>query len=137
MELKAQIVTLQTENQKLNEEIIKLKAEHLENVKKIHDLEKVANTFQKSVTSVESEKLTEIQTLSNENSDLKDQVKRLNEAMVQKKKELDELMVVMKDDKFEDEIKELKTAKIKLTKDIEQKDEDVKKIKSGVKESAT
>jgi len=64
-------------------------------------------------------------------------VKKLNEAMVQKKKELDELMVVMKDDKFEDEIKELKTAKIKLTKDIEQKDEDVKKIKSGVKESAT
>lgn len=135
MELKAQIIGLQTDNQSLNEEIIKLKAEHLGTLKKLHDLEKTATSFQSSVTAVESEKLTEIQTLQNENSKLQTENKTLQEALVQKKTELQELMVVMKDeDKFDTEIKELNDDKLKLTKTIEEKDEENQNLKKEIDE---
>ena len=135
MELKAQIIGLQTDNQSLNEEIIKMKADHLQTLKKLHDLEKTATSFQSSVTAVESEKLSEIQTLQNENSKLKTENKTLQEALAQKKTELQELMVVMKDDeKFDTEIKDLTDEKSKLTMTIEEKDEEMKNLKKEIDE---
>lgn len=134
MELKAQIIGLQTDNQSLNEDVIKMKAEHLETLKKLHDLEKTANSFQNSVTAVESEKLSEIQTLKNENSKLKTENMALQESLAQKKTEIQELMVVMKDDKFDTEIKELNDYKTKLTDSLKEKDEENQKLERKIEE---
>ncbi|CAG2192857.1 unnamed protein product [Mytilus edulis] len=144
MELKSQIITLQTDNQSLNEENIKLKAEHLKQVKSIHDLEKTAKSFESSVTAVESSKMTEIHDLQNENAKLKSEIKDLkethadannkikslesenkvlDETLSQKKVELSELMTALKDDdKFDSEIKRLRAENDRLKTECEEKD---------------
>ncbi|XP_063444820.1 major antigen-like [Mytilus trossulus] len=144
MELKSQIITLQTDNQSLNEENIRLKAEHLKQVKSIHDLEKTAKSFESSVTAVESSKMTEIQDLQNENAKLKSEIKDLkethadannkikslesenkvlDETLSQKKVELSELMTALKDDdKFDSEIKRLRAENERLKTECEEKD---------------
>ncbi|VDI77058.1 Hypothetical predicted protein [Mytilus galloprovincialis] len=144
MELKSQIITLQTDNQSLNEENIRLKAEHLKQVKSIHDLEKTAKSFESSVTAVESSKITEIQDLQNENAKLKSEIKDLkethadannkikslesenkvlDETLSQKKVELSELMTALKDDdKFDSEIKRLRAENDRLKTECEEKD---------------
>ncbi|XP_052068677.1 girdin-like [Mytilus californianus] len=144
MELKSQIITLQTDNQTLNEENIRLKAENLKQVKSIHDLEKTAKSFESSVTAVESSKMTEIQDLQNENAKLKSEIKDLkethadannkikslesenkdlDETLSQKKVELSELLTALKDDdKFDSEIKNLRAENARLKTESEEKD---------------
>ena len=145
-ELKAQIIRLQTENQTANEELIKLKAELLSESRKLHALEKEKKSLASSVTAVESEKLDEIKDLQKDHSKLKKENKvhkdkieelekkveslefennTLSESLAQKKTELDELMGVMKDEnKFDNEIKNLKNRVMKLEK--EKKDMELK-----------
>ena len=145
-ELKAQIIKLQTENQTANEELIKVKAELLSESRKLHALEKEKNSLAGSVTAVESEKLDQINSLQTDHSKLKKENKvqkekieelekkveslefennTLSESLAQKKTELDELIGVMKDEnKFDNEIKDLKNRVMKLEK--EKKDMELK-----------
>lgn len=138
-ELKAQVVKLQTENQNVNEELIKVKAELLSESRKLHAMEKEKKSLANSVTAVESEKLDKIQDLQKDHSKMKkenqaqkDKIdelekklnvlefenKTLSESLTQKKSELEELLGVMKDEnKFDNEIKDLKNLVIKLEKD--------------------
>lgn len=155
MELKSQIIKLQTDNQVLSEENIKLKAENLKQVKSIHHLEKTSKTFQSSVTAVESHKITEIQDLKNENVKLKSELKdlkenyagaeskiksletenkTLEEALDQKKGELSELMSALNDDKFDDEIQNLKSENLRLRKEIEEKDNSAEDSRKNLEE---
>ncbi|KAL3875440.1 hypothetical protein ACJMK2_033387 [Sinanodonta woodiana] len=145
-ELKAQLIKLQSDNHSANEENMKLKAEHLQTVKRLYAIEKEKASLESSVTAVESEKLSKIQGLENEktsndgtlkhlrqeNEELQKKVdalefenKTLSASLAQKKLETEELLGAMKDDhKFDNEIKELKleVMKLKLEKDeIEQK----------------
>lgn len=145
-ELKAQVIRLQTENQTANEELIKVKSELLSESRKLHALEKEKKSLASSVTAVESEKLDEIKDLQTDHSKLKKENKvqkdkigelekkveslefennTLSESLAQKKTELDELMGVMKDEnKFDNEIKNLKNRVMKLEK--EKKDMELK-----------
>lgn len=138
-ELKAQVVKLQTENQNVNEQLIKVKAELLSESRKLHAMEKEKKSLANSVTAVESEKLDKIQDLQKDHSKMKkenqaqkDKIdelekkldvlefenKTLSESLTQKKSELEELLGVMKDEnKFDNEIKDLKNLVIKLEKD--------------------
>ena len=138
-ELKAQVVKLQTENQNVNEELIKEKAEHMNDLKKLRAMEKESKSLANSVTAVESEKLDTIQDLQKGYSKLKDENiaqknkitelekklntlefenKALSESLTQKKTELSELLGVMKDEnKFDTEIKDLKSSVLKLEKE--------------------
>ena len=138
-ELKEQIVKLQSENQAINEENIKLKSENYENTKKLHALEAEKKSLQASVTDVESERLDKIHGLSKEQKEMNKQLndlksknkglekkvdsleyenKVLSETLAQKKTELGELLGVMKDEnKFENEIKDMKSEILKLNKE--------------------
>lgn len=138
-ELKEQVVKLQGENQKLNEENTKLNAEKVESKKKLRALEAEKKSLETSVTDVESVKLDKIQDLNKEQRHLNKQLseyktknqglekkvdaleyenKTLSETLAQKKSELNELIGVMKDEnKFDNEIKDLKNQILKLNKE--------------------
>ena len=138
-DLKAQIIKLQTENQNVNEELIKEKAEHMNDLKRLRAIEKESKSLASSVTAVESEKLDTIQDLQKDHSKMKDENeaqknkiaelekklntlefenKALSESLTQKKTELNELLGVMKDEnKFDNELKDLKNQILKLEKE--------------------
>lgn len=138
-DLKEQIVKLQSENQAINEENIKLKSENYENTKKLHALEAEKKSLETSVTDVESQKLDKIQDLNKEQKQMNKQLndlksknkslekkvdtleyenKTLSETLNQKKTELNEILGVMKDEnKFENEIRDLKSEVLKLNKE--------------------
>ncbi|KAK3593314.1 hypothetical protein CHS0354_031373 [Potamilus streckersoni] len=145
-DLKAQLIKLQSDNHSANEENMKLKAEHLQTVKRLYALEKEKASLESSVTAVESEKLSKIQGLENEKTSNDDTLKHLRQeneelqkkvdalefenktlsaSLAQKKLETEELLGAMKDDHtFDNEIKDLKSEVIKLKNEkdaIEQK----------------
>lgn len=129
-ELKAQIIQLQSENQKLNEENVKIKADHYENLKKLHALEsnvtESARSKDLSKDSMGNEQLIkEMKQLRDKNAKLETRVKSLEfdnkgltETLSQKKDELVELLGVMKDEnKFDKELKELNSKVLRLTRE--------------------
>ncbi|XP_060063444.1 rootletin-like [Ylistrum balloti] len=142
MELKSHVVSLQTDNQNLNEENMKLKAECLDQVKKIHELEKAEKT--------------EVEKWKNENEELKREIKKfqekkggvpggnteklqaenkaLSEALSQKKMELDELMHALNGDRIEDEVQKVKAEKEQLQKELEESQRKVEISEKVVKE---
>ncbi|KAL4241136.1 hypothetical protein ACF0H5_001914 [Mactra antiquata] len=127
-ELKELVVKLQSENQKLNKENVSLKSENEDINKKLEILSTEKKPYSKSDESVDSENKqtskqirdlnTKIKGLEKKVNSLEFENKTLSETLTQKKNELGELLGVMKDEnKFDNEIKELKTKVTKLTKD--------------------
>lgn len=144
-ELKEQVVQLQSENHKNNEENMKLKLENHEYTKTLQALEAEKKSRATSVTDVGSEKLdnyklkdmsrqkqvntqlselnTKTQSLEKKVNALEYENKVLSETLVAKKSELNELLGVMKDEnKFDDEIKELKNNVLKLNNEKKETD---------------
>lgn len=131
--LKELVVKLQSDNQVLHENNSKLRIENEEHLKKIHSLEKERKSVTSRVTAVESEETgkdykktnKQINELEAKNQALEKKVdaleyenKALSDTLTQKKTELNELLGVMKDEnKFDNEIKELKNQVLKLNKE--------------------
>ena len=137
--LKAQVVQLQSDNQKVNDENEELRSTNEDNIRKMKVLEKEKKSLETNATSVDSEKLDKIHNLHNEHQELAKQLKdshtktrqlekkvevieyeneALSEALATKKAELNEILGVMKDEnKFDNELKDLKNQILKLNKD--------------------
>lgn len=138
-DLKSQVVKLQSENQNVNAENAELRSKNEESMKKLKALETEKKSLETSVTAVESEKLDKINDLHKEHKELTKQLKdshtktkqlekkiealgyenqALSDLLEQKKSELNEILGVMKDEnKFDNEIKDLKNQILKLNKD--------------------
>ncbi|XP_052791321.1 myosin-9-like [Mya arenaria] len=138
-QLKEQIVELQSDNQKSNDENKRLRRESDENNKIILALEAEKTTLTKNSNASVSEKQNNMHDLNNEqkqtNKALKEykakalsmekkvdaleyENKTLSDSLAQKKNELDEMLGVMRDEnKFDNEIKDLKAQVLKLNKE--------------------
>lgn len=148
-EMKEQVIKLQSENQRLNEENKDLRSRDDENVRQIRALESDNTSLKTSATASESSKMDQLQDLKREREELnkrfreserkaKDLEKKvdaleyenktLSESLASKKAELKEILGVMKDEnKFDNEIKDLKNQVLKLEK--EKKDVELSKNK--------
>ena len=127
-DLKLQIVRLQTDNQNQNYENEKLRAEYQESMKKLNSLKKgnAETDKPKNVTkgNNETDFMKRINTLEYEN-------RALSESLAQKKQELKEILGVMKDEnKFDNEIKDLKNELLKLKKEKREQELELAKQKS-------
>ncbi|XP_069123913.1 putative leucine-rich repeat-containing protein DDB_G0290503 [Argopecten irradians] len=142
MALKLHVVSLQTDNQKLNEENIKLKAECFNQAKKIHELEKAERTEVEKWKAENEELKQQMKKLQEEKGGgsgddtkkLEAENKALSEALSQKKMELDELMHALNGDRIEDEVQKIKTEKEKLQKQLQESQKKVESTEKVVQE---
>lgn len=133
VQLKEQIVSLQTENQKQNSELANLNEQLNKANKLVTELKQQQISLQSSITSVESEKLTELQHLKNEYDKMESECENAKASKHELESERDELL--SRNKVMETQTHKLEEENKKLTEELSQKKTDTDELLKSLKNS--